>query len=234
MLSTHQERQEAAQRLVDVGRYHEAMEQYRRVLVTDPSDVPALLGLGDLYVRLGEQDKALSAYERVAEQYSRAGTRCDADSRDESSCAVSSDLAVLNSLAHAFDRIGATGKACEVRKQAVRIGWRKGATGIFDDPMMPLAVAPPDAPMVDEHLALQVGVTDSEDRVTDVDLPVFDDSTGVTPRLVDERFADIDELVTSEHDAPRGGSAEDLLDRILREAWGASSIDTSPPPAGDD
>ncbi|MBW2457991.1 MAG: tetratricopeptide repeat protein [Deltaproteobacteria bacterium] len=385
MLSGHSEGQQAAQRLVDGGQYHEAIRLYRSVLEANPGDLRALLGIGDVYLRVGEHEKALSAYERVAEHYCRddhwskaiavyrhihhiiathaphlepryrhtivreaqlcatvgrgddalaaydraaAAVRLDGNEQDAwclyddfakrdpdnplahlrvgESCARlgaldaavdhmgkaasglvtrgqrdealrvielllacrsdptwaamaaklyldrgdprdavaavaklqicfradSTNLAVLASLAHAFEQVGEPGKAIEVRKQAATTAWRKGETSIFDDLVVQLAIAIPDDPAVDELLALRAGVIDADDTVTDAEVPEFDDSTEVMMTFVDEDVTVVEPVRPTRREDPRLESAEDTLDRILREAWGESSIDTSPPPEG--
>jgi tetratricopeptide (TPR) repeat protein len=62
-----------ARQLSDEGRYRAALSTCRRLLADDPTDVRVLLKLGDLHLKLDEHHKAMSAYERVGEQYYREG-----------------------------------------------------------------------------------------------------------------------------------------------------------------
>lgn len=62
-----------AQKLAEAGCYRRAIIAYRRLLSIDPDDARTLLKLGDLQLRLEEFDKAVSAYERVAEHYYQDG-----------------------------------------------------------------------------------------------------------------------------------------------------------------
>jgi tetratricopeptide (TPR) repeat protein len=49
------------------------LDACRRALEADPGDVRALLKIGDVWLRRGEHERALSSYERGAELYARAG-----------------------------------------------------------------------------------------------------------------------------------------------------------------
>jgi tetratricopeptide (TPR) repeat protein len=62
-----------ARTLAESGQTQKAISVYRRLLSINPNDARALLQLGDLQLHLDQHDKALSAYERVAEHYYRDG-----------------------------------------------------------------------------------------------------------------------------------------------------------------
>ncbi|MDD8021180.1 MAG: tetratricopeptide repeat protein [Acidobacteriota bacterium] len=62
---------EQAEKYVRAGRLKEAITEYERLLEDDPSDVSINNIVGDLYVRLGQEDKAIKAFEKVAEEYER-------------------------------------------------------------------------------------------------------------------------------------------------------------------
>ncbi len=64
---------EQAEKFVRAGRVKEAIAEYERLSLGDPQDVGTLNIIGDLYIRLGQNDKAIRSFQRVAEEYERRG-----------------------------------------------------------------------------------------------------------------------------------------------------------------
>jgi len=64
---------EQAEKFVRAGRIREAIVEYERLALGDPQDVGTLNIVGDLYIRLGQNDRAVWAFQRVAEEYERRG-----------------------------------------------------------------------------------------------------------------------------------------------------------------
>ncbi|HOE13969.1 MAG TPA: tetratricopeptide repeat protein [Candidatus Saccharicenans sp.] len=62
---------EQAEKYVRAGRLKEAIAEYEKLLEDDPSDVSINNLVGDLYVRLGQNDKAIKAFEKVATEYEK-------------------------------------------------------------------------------------------------------------------------------------------------------------------
>ncbi len=62
---------EQAERYVRAGRLKEAIAEYEKLLEDDPADVSINNLVGDLYVRLGQNDKAIKAFEKVADEYEK-------------------------------------------------------------------------------------------------------------------------------------------------------------------
>lgn len=62
---------EQAEKYVRAGRLKEAIAEYEKLLEDDPSDVSINNLVGDLYVRLGQNDKAIKAFEKVADEYEK-------------------------------------------------------------------------------------------------------------------------------------------------------------------
>jgi tetratricopeptide (TPR) repeat protein len=62
-----------ADKHVREGEIHGAIDQYRQILEADPTDLPALNTLGDLWIRAGKIDEALSCFTQVAETYVEDG-----------------------------------------------------------------------------------------------------------------------------------------------------------------
>jgi tetratricopeptide (TPR) repeat protein len=64
---------ELAERFVKNGKIKEAIAEYERLVGTDPQDVGTLNIIGDLYMRLSMNDKAVRSFMKVAEEYEKRG-----------------------------------------------------------------------------------------------------------------------------------------------------------------
>jgi tetratricopeptide (TPR) repeat protein len=64
---------EQAERFVKAGKLKEAIAEYERLVGTDPQDVGTLNIIGDLYIRLNLNDKAVLSFMKVAEEYEKRG-----------------------------------------------------------------------------------------------------------------------------------------------------------------
>ena len=64
---------EQAEKFVRTGRVREAIAEYEKLALGDPQDVGTLNIIGDLYIRVGQNDRAIRAFQRVAEEYERRG-----------------------------------------------------------------------------------------------------------------------------------------------------------------
>ncbi len=64
---------EQAEKFVRGGRIKEAIAEYEKLALSDPQDVGTLNIIGDLYVRLGQNDRAIRSFQNVAEEYERRG-----------------------------------------------------------------------------------------------------------------------------------------------------------------
>ena len=64
---------EQAEKFVRTGRIREAIAEYEKLALGDPQDVGTLNIIGDLYIRVGQNDRAIRAFQRVAEEYERRG-----------------------------------------------------------------------------------------------------------------------------------------------------------------
>jgi tetratricopeptide (TPR) repeat protein len=62
---------EQAERYVRAGKLKEAVIEYEKLLDDDPADVSVNNIVGDLYVRLGQTDRAIKAFEKVAAEYEK-------------------------------------------------------------------------------------------------------------------------------------------------------------------
>jgi tetratricopeptide (TPR) repeat protein len=64
---------EQAEKHVRAGRVKDAIAEYEKLALTDPQDVGSLNIIGDLYIRLRNNDRAVGFFLKVAEEYERRG-----------------------------------------------------------------------------------------------------------------------------------------------------------------
>ncbi len=62
-----------AEKLVQKGRIDQAIREYDKLLKANPGDANTINRIGDLYGRVGEIDKAVELYERIARAFQRDG-----------------------------------------------------------------------------------------------------------------------------------------------------------------
>ncbi len=64
-----------AEQLVAQGKYERAIDVYKDILVNKPDDTSALNAVGDLFIRIGEEDRAVPFFLRAANNYEAGGFR---------------------------------------------------------------------------------------------------------------------------------------------------------------
>jgi tetratricopeptide (TPR) repeat protein len=64
---------EQAEKYVRGGRVREAIVEYEKLALADPQDVGTLNIIGDLYIRVGQNDRAVHFFLKVADEYERRG-----------------------------------------------------------------------------------------------------------------------------------------------------------------
>lgn len=64
---------EAAEKFLKAGKLREAVAEYEKLAEIDPSDIGILNTIGDLYIRIGHENRAVEAYQRVAGEYEKRG-----------------------------------------------------------------------------------------------------------------------------------------------------------------
>jgi tetratricopeptide (TPR) repeat protein len=62
-----------ASKYVQQGKYQAAIEEYRKIIQVEPSDITTLNTLGDLYVKAGHTDEAIESFVSIAEHYRTSG-----------------------------------------------------------------------------------------------------------------------------------------------------------------
>src|SRR5678815_1742768 len=60
----------AAEKSLSQGKINAAIKEYRQIVDNDADDLTTLNMLGDLYVRSGKKEEAVTCFERIAEHYS--------------------------------------------------------------------------------------------------------------------------------------------------------------------
>jgi len=64
---------ESAERHVKAGKLKEAIAEYEKLLAEDPQDFGTNNIIGDLCVRLGQNEKAVRSFQLVASEYEKRG-----------------------------------------------------------------------------------------------------------------------------------------------------------------
>jgi len=64
---------ELAEKYVRGGRIREAIAEYEKLAASDPQDVGTLNIVGDLHIRIGQNDRAIRVFQKVAEEYEKRG-----------------------------------------------------------------------------------------------------------------------------------------------------------------
>jgi len=64
---------EQAEKYVRGGRIKEAIAEYEKLALSDPQDVGTINIIGDLYIRLGQTERGVRSFERVAGEYEKRG-----------------------------------------------------------------------------------------------------------------------------------------------------------------
>lgn len=59
----------AAEKFLSQGKINPAIKEYRQIVDNDPDDLTTLNMLGDLYVRAGKKEEAVTCFERIAEHF---------------------------------------------------------------------------------------------------------------------------------------------------------------------
>src|SRR5215467_6797793 len=63
----------AAEKFVQQGKLQNAITEYEKVIKEDPKDLTVLNTVGDLYARVGQNDKACEYFKKVGDQYAQNG-----------------------------------------------------------------------------------------------------------------------------------------------------------------
>lgn len=134
-----------AQKLVQKGRYQDAIVEYEKVLDGDPNDIRSLMKIGDLYAKIKDINSAKRKYLKVAYQYSQEGFFLKAVAvykqilrLDPKAINLYSELAVL------YEKLGLNGEAIKNYELAARAYEEVGDTKNSFDILRKIALINPD------------------------------------------------------------------------------------------
>src|SRR5690242_11812218 len=63
----------SAEKFVQQGKLQNAIAEYEKVIKEDPRDLTVLNAIGDLYARVGQNEKAAEYFKNVGDQYAHNG-----------------------------------------------------------------------------------------------------------------------------------------------------------------
>jgi pilus assembly protein FimV len=63
----------AAEKCVQQGKLQNAISEYEKIVKADPKDLTVMNTIGDLYSRLGDQNKAADCFKNVGDAYASQG-----------------------------------------------------------------------------------------------------------------------------------------------------------------
>src|SRR5204862_1552613 len=63
----------SAEKFVQQGKLQNAIAEYEKVIKEDAKDLTVLNTIGDLYARIGQNDKACEYFKKVGDQYAQNG-----------------------------------------------------------------------------------------------------------------------------------------------------------------
>jgi pilus assembly protein FimV len=96
----------AAEKCVQQGKLENAISEYRKVLKADPKDLTVMNTVGDLYARLGENDKAADCFKSVGDAYASQGFTVKAIAMYKKICKLKPSLEGLLKLAELYTQQG--------------------------------------------------------------------------------------------------------------------------------
>ena len=117
----------AAEKYVIQGKISHAIAEYQKLIKEDPTDLPLVNTLGDLYVRIGNTPEAVKCFTRLAESYDNGGFVVRAIAMYKKVCKT--DPGQTNSLSRLADLYVRQGLMSDARfhyMQAAEVLLRKG------------------------------------------------------------------------------------------------------------
>lgn len=112
MITDRDRTYQAAQKYLQKGQLDKAIAEYEALVQGDPSDLRALLKVGDLQLRLGNGPAAARAYVQVAQSYARDGFFLKAVAVYKQVCNIDPEDAVAaRALAGLYEQLGLAGDA---------------------------------------------------------------------------------------------------------------------------
>jgi tetratricopeptide (TPR) repeat protein len=144
----------AAEKYVIQGKINHAIAEYQKVIKEDPTDLPLVNTLGDLYVRIGNVPEAVKSFTRLAESYDNGGFVVRAIAMYKKVCKT--DPAQTNSLIRLADLYVRQGLMSDARfhyLQAAEVLLRKGSLKEAVATFTKTVEVDPENPAIDGRLA---------------------------------------------------------------------------------
>jgi pilus assembly protein FimV len=125
----------AAEKFVQQGKVPNAIAEYEKVLKADPKDLTVANTVGDLYVRLGENDKAVECFKSVGDAYATQGFTVKAIAMYKKLSKIKPSLESVLRLAELYTQQGlfndARAQYLQVAEEFLKAGELEQAVRIF-------------------------------------------------------------------------------------------------------
>jgi len=125
----------AAEKYVQQGKLQNAIAEYEKILKNDPKDLTVTNTVGDLYARLGENDKATECFKNVGDAYAAQGFTVKAIAMYKKISKLRSSLDSVLKLAELYTQQGlfndARAQYLQVAEEFLRAGELEQAVRIF-------------------------------------------------------------------------------------------------------
>jgi tetratricopeptide (TPR) repeat protein len=188
---------EAAQKFLQKGSLDKALKEYQSLLQADPRDSNSRLKLGDIHLKLGQKDEAISAYLKVADQFMKDGFDAKAVALYKQITKIDSNRSdVQVPLAELYQRLGLTSEAMAALQTAADAYHREGRKREALELLRKMATLDPTnttSRMKIAELLRQAGLKDeaiAEYEEVAIELTKHDDTDGLIQ--VHERVLELD------------------------------------------
>jgi pilus assembly protein FimV len=125
----------AAEKYVQQGKLQNAITEYEKILKNDPKDLTVTNTVGDLYARIGENDKATECFKNVGDAYASQGFTVKAIAMYKKISKLKSSLESVLKLAELYTQQGlfndARAQYLQVAEEFLRAGELEQAVRIF-------------------------------------------------------------------------------------------------------
>ena len=125
----------AAEKFVQQGKLQNAIAEYEKVLKADPKDLTVSNTIGDLYARLGQNDKAVESFKSVGDAYATQGFTVKAIAMYKKLTKIKPTLESVLRLAELYTQQGlfndARAQYLQVAEEFLRAGELEQAVRIF-------------------------------------------------------------------------------------------------------
>lgn len=125
----------AAEKFVQQGKLQNAIAEYEKVLKADPKDLTVTNTVGDLYARLGENEKAVDCFKNVGDAYATQGFTVKAIAMYKKLTKIKSSLESVLRLAELYTQQGlfndARAQYLQVAEEFLKAGELEQAVRIF-------------------------------------------------------------------------------------------------------